>query len=183
MSRLFSAILVLIAIGLFFGYTQPTFNGAVAMHKQKIQDYDSALLAADRFKMKEQQLAAERAAMPAEQVDRLNVLLPDGVDNVQLILDLNALANNSGMRLGDFDITLPTETGAVSQNSFALASENPVDSIDLTMTGTGSYVAFRTFLAGLENSLRPLDLINLELTNSPTGVYSYGMTVRLYWLR
>lgn len=187
MSRLFPVLALLVAIGLFFGYISPTYQGPIAALKEEIKNYDSALDAAERFKTNVAQLAASRAEIPSEQLDRLETLLPDGVDNVQLILDLNALAAQSGMRLENFDTavtpgTAGGENGPMEGTDF-LISEEPIDSIDLTMTGTGTYAAFRAFLAGIENSLRPLDLVGLTVGTTDTGVYTYDITIRLYWLR
>ncbi|HEX5774948.1 MAG TPA: hypothetical protein VFY28_03255 [Candidatus Paceibacterota bacterium] len=186
MSRLFPILALLVAIGLFFGYISPTYEGPVTTLKNEIRDFNNALAAAARFKQKEAQLAAARAELPAEKVERLEALLPDGVDNVQLILDLNALAARSGMRLGDFETSLTSADGtdgAQANGGVLLETEGPVDSLDLTMTGTGTYAAFRAFLSGLESSLRPLDIVGLQVTPTETGVYTYDITTRIYWLR
>lgn len=182
MSRLFPVFALLIAVGLFFGYISPTYNGTITENQAAIERFDSALDAAQRFQTKEGELSAARNAISPEALTRLDAFLPDGVDNVQLILDLDALADRSGMRLSDFDTSVPSEAAA-STDSFALAQEDPIDSLNLTMTGTGTYSAFRTFLAGIEQSLRPLDIVAVDVVSSATGVYSYDITLRLYWLR
>jgi len=140
----------------------------------------------------------------------LEAFRPDGVDNVQLILDLDALAARSGVTLSNFDVsgqgdgeqTGPaaggTTTGAAGTpagatpagnsagslgGGLSLSAGTPVDSIELTLTATGSYNAFRRFLGGIEQSLRPLDVVSLKVEPGETGVYNYDMTIRLYWLR
>ncbi len=183
MSRLVPIIAILIAIGLFFGYINPTFKGSIAANQAQIQSFDSALSAAKRFRDKEAELSIARNAIPPDQLKRLEAFLPDGVDNVQLILDLDALAARSGMRLSNFDTSDPGDEVTSVEGGFTVAAENPVDSIDLTMNATGSYAALRTFLAGIEQSLRPLDVVAIQVVPSPTGVYSYDLTLRLYWLR
>ncbi|MEK9184234.1 MAG: hypothetical protein AAB892_00710 [Patescibacteria group bacterium] len=184
MSRLIPVIGILLAIGLFFGYINPTLTGPIAVAKQQIQDYDSALAAADRFRQKEAQLSQERSNIPPESLARLEAFLPDGVDNVQLILDLDALATRSGIQLGNFDTTeVAVDAANDAADGVITPSDHPVDSIELTMSGKGTYAAFRTFLDNVEVSLRPLDLIALDVQTTETGVYTYNMTFRLYWLR
>lgn len=193
MQRLLPFIALLVAIGLFFLYVRPTYSGVIADTKQKIASYDSALAAADRFNQKEAQLTQAKAKISPDSLARLNEFLPDGVDNVQLILDLDALAARSGMTLSNFDIqnqdtsgntsTAQGPSGTIPQTGLSLSANTPVDSLDLTFKGTGTYASFRTFLAGMENSLRPLDVMNLNVQESGTGVYQYDMTVRIYWLR
>lgn len=180
--RLIPILLILIAIGLFFGYVNPTYSGHVAELKGEIRSYDDALKAAQAFSDKEDQILAERGQIPTEGLVRLESFLPDGVDNVQLILDLNALAGRSGLTLSDFDVAA-SSLGGGSSDRLPLEAEGPVESLDLTLSATGTYASFKTFLTGVEWSLRPLDLVELDIDDSATGVYTYRMKFRLYWLR
>jgi hypothetical protein len=188
MNRLLPFVFILVAVGIFFGYVQPTWSGEIAQRKAEIASYDSALEAAARFADKEAELERLRNEIPQEQLARLNTFLPDSVDNVQLILDLNSLADRAGLKLSDF-----TTASAVNESSSATASDSGdgslgtrnqlVDSLTLSVTAEGSYDAFRSFIAGAEQSLRPLDITEITLENSDTGVYKYEMTLKFYWLR
>jgi hypothetical protein len=188
MERLLPILLILIAIGLFFGYTQPTYTGSIAQLSAQVKSYDSALAAANAFKAKEAELETEQQAVSPTDRARLESFLPDGVDNVQLILDLNALATRSGIKLSDFTTDMPDTTQTApapttSGNGIALTTGGPTDSLNVSVTGIGSYKSFRTFLAGIESSLRPLDLESLSVSDSDSGVYSYNMRFRIYWLK
>jgi hypothetical protein len=200
MSRILPLLSIVIAIGLFFGYINPTRTGSIASTKAQIDSYESALDAAERFKQKESELIVARANIPSDGLARLESFLPDGVDNVQVILDLNALAARSGIRLSDFEATQNTTEGGVGNTAgtpiatgaaapglggsdISLTGSEPVESLDITLSATGSYASFRAFLEGIEQSLRLLDVINVTVTDSETGVYTYEMTIRLYWLR
>lgn len=202
-SRIVPILLVIGAIGLFIGYTQPTYGGSVTALKDEISTLDSALMAAEQFKQKEAQLTQQRNAISGEQLARLESFLPDSVDNVQLIVDLNSLAARSGVQLSEFNIAggetesdtassartsdapLTAAPGAMAMqsNTLALESSESTESLELSVSATGSYAAFRTFLTGVEQSLRPLDVIELSVQDSETGVYTYDITFRLYWLR
>lgn len=181
--RLLPFVTILIAIGIFFGYINPTYTGEVARLRAEIESYDNALKAAADFKDKQNELKEERAKISDSDIERLEAYLPDGVDNVQLILDLDALANRSGVKLSDFEIDVPdgSEEGG-GPAGLPLAAET-VESITLGVSATGTYPSFRTFLEGVEKSLRPLDLVALEITDSETGVYTYNMIFAIYWLR
>lgn len=201
MQRLLPLIILVFAIALFFLYVKPTYSGSISATRAQIASYDDALAAAKRFQQKEAQLTQERAQIPSDSLARLSEFLPDGVDNVQLILDLDALAARSGVTLSDFSTAGNSSTAATAaptnstpplpsngaiptlgqQNG--LQANMPTDSINLTFKATGSYSAFRSFLSGMENSLRQMDVTDLQVTQSNTGVYSYAVTVRIYWLR
>lgn len=191
-ARLLPLALVIGAIAIIFGYVQPTNNGSVAMLKTQIASLDTALAAARDFKNKEIELTRQRAALPQDQLARLAAYLPDNVDNVQLIVDMNALAARSGIVLSGFNISGGTQNGGTStgdesvsdgNGALALNTGDPVESIELSVTATGSYNAFRTFLTGVESSLRQLDVVELSVQSSETGVYTYNITTRLYWLQ
>lgn len=196
-SRLFPVIALILAIGLFFGYINPTRTGSIAETSAQIDSYESALAAAERFKEKENELIRAQANIPQDKLERLRTFLPDGVNNVQIILDLNSLAARSGIRLSDFDIAGDTATGGGSSaptaqapvvestptTGLGLASESAIDSLEITVSATGTYASFRTFLEGIERSLRLLDVVSVSVKDSETGVYTYDMTIRLYWLR
>jgi len=184
MSRLIPVAAILIALGLFFGYINPTITGPIAETKQKIKEYENALAAAKRFSEKLDQLDTERKAIPAESIVRLESLLPNGVDNVQLILDIDGLASRTGLVLSDFSTTEPEDREEQTISSgIQISNQAAVDSIELSTSAVGTYSEFRTFLASAEHSLRPLDLINLSVSTGEKGNYVYDMTFRLYWLR
>lgn len=188
MNRILALIFVLIAIGLFFGYIQPTWSGDIAATKSQIASYDSALLAASRFSTNEAALEQKRNQIPADKIDRLNAFLPDSVDNVQLILDLNALATRSGVTISDFTTGDTPNDGSSNSGQTAQggltgnASASAIDSLTLSVSAVGSYDAFRAFLSGIEQSLRPLDVEVITISDSETGVYTYDMTLKFYWL-
>lgn len=189
MNRLLPFIFILLAIVLFFGYIRPTWNGSIAQAKSDIDSYDAALTAASNFSANEAALEQQRDAIPGDQLNRLNAFLPDSVDNVQLILDLNALAIRSGILLSNFTMAtqpnIPLPTGDVtdeSQGTNVSGSNSLVDYLTLSVAATGTYGGFRAFLAGAEQSLRPLDIVNINVSDSDTGVYTYAVTFKFYWL-
>jgi Tfp pilus assembly protein PilO len=187
-SRIIPVIFIIAAVALFLVYVQPTYSGSIAMLSTEIKDLDTALDAARSFKDKEVALTQERNSLSAEQLTRLEAFLPDSVDNVQLIVDLNSLAARSGVTLSDFSIEGDSAAGddtapVAEETTLALDSGEPTDTLELSVAATGSYEAFRTFLAGVEQSLRPLDIIELTVEDSETGVYTYDITFRIYWLR
>ncbi len=179
-SRIIPLLLLLIAIGLFLGYVHPTYTGNIASLSAEIKSYDNALAAAAAFKQKEEDVRKELADIPPDALSRIESFLPDGVDNVQLILDLNALANRTGMRLDDFNIEVPKEDTEVGR--LVPDTGGAIEMLEISVSGLGSYSAFLSFLEGVEWSLRPLDLVEVNISDSDTGIYLYAMTFRIYWL-
>jgi hypothetical protein len=189
-SRILPIVALFAAVGIFFGYVNPAWSGTIADTKAAIALDDQTLAAADEYARKQDALATARAAIDPANLTRLSVLLPDSVDNVGLILDLNALAARSKLSLSNVDV-ITTNSGAnkgASSNATApgtspLGDQNPVGSVNLSLSAVGTYSALQSFLSGIERSARLLDVQDLVVRGSDTGVYAYQMILRLYWLR
>lgn len=178
-SRILPVVAVIIAALVFFGYTNPTYSGKITQTRAEIAADNNALDAAAAYSAKQNQLAAAKNALDPKALDRVEAFLPDSVDNVGLILDLDALASRSGLSLTSIDVA-QDDAGAVVP---ADAARTPVSSVDLSISALGTYGSFRSFLSGIESSARLLDVRDLVVKGSDTGVYTYQLTVRLYWLR
>ncbi|MDO8566855.1 MAG: hypothetical protein Q7R58_01740 [bacterium] len=185
-SRILPALALMLAVGIFFVYVKPTWSGPLKETKEAIANIEKALIAADEYKKRQNELASARNAIDPENLDRLSVFLPDSVDNVGLILDINALAARSGLALADIDVVMNDKnvtSGAPASGAPQAARGNPVGSVNLSLSAVGTYSALQAFLTGIEKSARLLDVQDITVKGSDTGVYNYQMAIRLYWLR
>jgi Tfp pilus assembly protein PilO len=177
----------MISVGIFFAYVNPTWSGSITTTKLAIASNTEALAAAGQYRAREDELAAQRDSIDPANLARLAVFLPDSVDNVGLILDINALAARSGLALSNVDVAANKSAAAAPTTDPNIApstsSDNAVGSIDLSLSAIGTYTALHAFLVGIEKSARLLDVRDIAVTGSDTGVYTYKMTIRLYWLR
>jgi Tfp pilus assembly protein PilO len=181
-SRVLPLLAILIAGGIFFAYINPAWTGSIAETKAAIASDNQALQAASQYAAQQNQLAAARDAVDPSDLARLNALLPSSVDNVGLILDLNALAARSGLALSNIDVVMSSPDTGVG-GALPASGASPTGSVDLSLSAVGTYPALQAFLAGVERSQRLLDVRDLMVKGSDTGVYSYKMSLRFYWLR
>ncbi len=189
-SRILPSLALMLAVGIFFGYIKPAWSGPLAETKAAIKTNEQALAAADEYKAKQNTLASARNAIDPENLAKISTFLPDSVDNVGLILDINALAARSGLSLSNIDVVANDASGTkintkapASASALPVARTNLIGSVDLSLSAIGSYTALQSFLAGVERSARLLDVRDIVVKGSDTGVYTYQMTLRLYWLR
>ena len=178
------AVVLFIAAGaVFFTYTQPTYDSLQSARAQS-DEYDQALTKAAELQQLKQTLLSQYNAFNPADLDRLQKMLPDSVDNIRLILDLDNMAEAYGMALQNVVISAPsTPTGAVSTTG-----GTKYDSLILQFTTHGTYSQFKQFLGDLQQSLRIVDLVNLSIQPDATQsggepTFAYGMTIRTYWLR
>jgi Tfp pilus assembly protein PilO len=176
MSQFLPLISFAIALSILFGYVTPTWSGSIREAKAGIARSEAGLAAAKQYTAQQNGLASSRNQIDQAMLARLETLLPNSVDNVGLILDLNALATRSNLLLSNIDVA---ESGADDP----AASTNPYGSIELSLSAAGAYSAFQDFLLSVERSARLLDVRQVSVEGSNTGVYQYRMTVRLYWLK
>ncbi len=189
MTRIIIAIAGLAAAGaMFFGYTQPTYDTTRSMQAQNTQ-YDQALTKANELQQLKQTLLSRYNALDPVSLDRLQKLLPDHVDNVRLILDIDSLATKYGLGLENVEVGAPESSGNTKTIAGTIGAQSRVyDSLTLRFGTHGTYTSFSAFLRDLESGLRIVDVENLEITREqmlPTGTqsYRYSLTLRTYWLK
>jgi len=183
-SKILPILALMLSVGIFFAYVSPTWSGSIAATKAAISSDDQALAAAKEYGVRQNELASARDAIGPADLDRLAAFLPDSVDNVRLILNLNALAARAGLSLSNVDV-ISGASGSDNPSSGILSApaENPVGSVDLSLSALGTYPALQDFLRNIEKSQRLLDVQDLTVKGSNTGLYTYQMKIRLYWLR
>lgn len=187
MNRLVSIILILGAIGVFFGYVNPTYSENIKTLQSEIKSLDTALDTAGKFKAEQTRLIEEREKIDESDLDRVKKLLPDNVDNVQLILDADGIASESGVRISDIGIDESQKSGSDGGNAVGqgvlIQEEKAYESLLLSFTATATYSQFKNFLKDIEQSLRTLDVVEISFSESETGVYDFDVRVRVYWLK
>lgn len=183
--KILPLVALLAAAGIFFFYVSPTWSGPIAETKAAIALDDKALAAAEDYTKQQNTLASARNAIDPENLARLTKFLPDSVDNVGTILNLNALAARSGLSFANIDVVADVPSGEVMSLQSALPSSgvSPIGSVDLTVAAVGTYASLQSFLVGVERSARLLHIQDLIVKGSETGVYNYQMKLRLFWLR
>ncbi len=173
---------LIVATGIFFGYVRPTWSDTIGKINKTIASDDKALAAAHDYDARRNTLAKARNDIDPENLKRLETFLPDSVDNVGLVLDLNALAARSGLSISNIDVTNAADTRPGSSAAPA-KNTDPTSSIDLSLSAVGTYASLQSFLVGVEKSARLLDVRDITVKGSDTGVYTFLMKIRIFWLR
>ena len=185
-SRILPTLALMVSVGIFFVYVNSTWTGPIAATKAAMQSDEQALAAAKDYAAQEQELTDARDQIPAADLARLLVFLPDSVDNVRLILDLNALAAKSGVAISNIDVSKKPASSEATNTGISgipVTNTNVVDSVDMSLSAVGTYSALKTFLSGIEKSERLLDVKDISIKGSDTGVYTYQVKLGIYWLR
>lgn len=209
MKPIIAIVGVVLAGGMFFWYTKPAYDSVQEL-RANITQYDAALDKAAELQKLKQTLLSRFNTFDLVDLDRLQKLLPDHVDNVRLILDLDNLAGRHGLALQNVDVSSSQKQTAKSQTALGTigTSNQKYDSLTLTFGTTATYTEFVQFISDLESSLRIVDLVSLSIASgasagssaaNPTNpfpqgmkipaakptepLYTYNITLRTYWLK
>ena len=143
--------------------------------------YQDALNKSASLNKLRQDLTTKFNSISVEDKDRLDKMIPDSVDNIRLILDIDSIARVHGMRiLGTKIIQGPS---ADERNNPTIVDTKPYSSMGLSFSVTSSYDNFLNFLNDLEHSLRIVDITGIQIQPQRTGVYSFSVNLKTYWLK
>lgn len=172
-------VFLALAAAIFFWYIDPTYATVKTLLSQQ-NELGQALSRSRELQDVRDQLLSRYNTFPQTELDKLQKLLPDHIDNVRLILDLDSMAAKYGMRVRN--VASENDSSRAAAGDLG-ADDSPYESVILSFTVTGPYTTFRQFLTDLEQSLRLMDVVGLSFNAADTGIYDFTLRVKTYWLK
>jgi len=199
MTKILTSILALAVAGaVFFVYTQPAYNSVKDLQTQ-ITEYNAALDKARELQELKRSLLARYNTFGTDQLDRLARMLPDHVDNVRLVLDLDNMATRYGMAVQNVVISKKAEVEKTTTVIGAIGEQKQkYDSLTLEFSTRGTYTDFAQFIRDLEASLRIVEVDHVSITPETTAppldekgkplpqpepIYRFDISLRTFWLK
>jgi Tfp pilus assembly protein PilO len=181
MRLLIPGILIAAAIGLFAMFTNPAFQRVKAL-QVKSAELNGALDNAKELVAERDRLNKKLLAFEQDKLDKVKAALPDNVDNIRLIIDINNVAARHGLSLRNVQLGTLSD-GKTARSALAVGtSGEAVGSVEVGFSLTADYESFLAFVYDLEHSLRILDIEKITLKPEQAGRYAYDFTIRTYWL-
>lgn len=188
-------ILIGIAIAGFFMFTIPTYE-EISVLKADVDSYNEALNNSKALENERDKLTSKYNAISKDDLSKLQKLLPDNIDNIRLILEIEKIASPYSMVLKDVkyntdesDKTTSALSGGVQGGLAETASQRDYRILNMEFSVTGTYNNFLNFTKDLESNLRIIDISavtfasNPDFKLSPAGVYTYKFNIKTYWLK
>lgn len=192
MGKLITIIALLaVSVASFVMYVRPTYDHVTTI-KEKIARLDEALSKTRNIRRIRESLSSRFAEFSEENLARLQKMLPDHVDNVRLVLDMDGVASQYGMRLKNVSVQKSEQTSASNTSEEDLvigsadAKEGSYQSLVLQFNVEATYEEFIQFLQDLESSLRIVDLTSFSMNavgESDELKYAFNLALRTYWLK
>ncbi|MEI6305065.1 MAG: hypothetical protein WCP09_03580 [Candidatus Taylorbacteria bacterium] len=197
--NIIATILVVLAVGIYFTVTKTMLDEAKAIQVVNAQ-YTTAMNSADQLIKVRDQVLKDYNNLSTEDRERLNKMLPNTVDNIRLVIDLNNVAQQHGFSLKNIRATAasagsaakggsspstltPTQQINMNNNSNTNIAAPVLDTVSVSFSLSAPYLQFINFMQSLEANLRVMDLTHMTMTANDTGTYDYSVEFRTYWLR
>lgn len=187
--------IIVAALLLGFFYIQPTFE-AIGEIQDEIFVYKDSADKATEVNSQLNQLLGEIDSLRQSDVLALETYLPTAVGRLQVMYDVETLAQRSGLTIAEI-FTLETEdVGGLQaedianldidpEEQAALLSLQQVEHVDTQVTVRGSYTNLKRFLDSLAANQYPLEVVSLEFSSESeveqvVGPQSYTLVLRSY---
>lgn len=177
---------ILAALAIFFLYVQPLY-GDIRAIQDETNEYRQAVERANEFNNLLSNLIAQRNSFSAREMERLETVVPDSVDVVSLLVDVEAMAASHGMSIGGIDVAdeqtfaEPNESQSTQKSNTAI-SYGDFAMQDVSFQLIGTYEQMRSMLEDMERSLVLMDIVDLTFEIGEGDLLQFDVTVRLYAL-
>jgi len=202
MKSLLPISIIIAAIALFFLLTNPLYKDTQLL-KTDVATYNKALDNSTQLQKEKDSLLEKYRNISETDRKRLDTFLPDNVNNIKFVLEIEQIANLHGMPLKDIKFVENKNTTDTNKNIVGnmVVQKNGLNNkaygiFTVEFTTEGKYSSFLIFLKDLERNLRLMDIksLSFEVPSTPKGgakvasginpdIYSYKLDVDTYWLK
>lgn len=173
--------LIIISIGLLFFFVNPAYS-RIDVVRQSSSAYSSALSKSRELQELRDSLLAEYNTFSASNIERLKKMLPDHVDNVRLIIEIDGIASQYGMTIRDVALASEADSKDKDDRSIFEAISSNRKEMSLGFTVVAPYESFLKFLRDVEKNLRIVDIESVKFSSSDADLYEYTIILKTYWL-
>lgn len=170
-------ILIGISVTVFFAFTNPIY-GDISKLRAQAESYNAALSNSKELENQRDNLTVKKNAISTEDLNKLQKLLPENIDNIRLILEIEQIALPYGMVLKNVKYSTTDEkekdtgspvVGSIQGVGAAQSSPKDYGIWDLEFSTAGTYSNFLNFTRDLEKNLRIVDISSIQFSSAATG--------------
>ncbi|HBB56461.1 TPA: hypothetical protein DEW47_01925 [Patescibacteria group bacterium] len=166
---------------IFFGETKGMY-GEIKIKTEESAVLDNALVVSRQVKSARDNLLAQYNQISQIDIDRLNIMLPAQPESVKIILQIDNMLRRKGMVLKSIDIKNQEKSSEDKVAAVAAGVNSDMFStLPLTISVSGTYGAFYSFVKDVEQSLRLMDIKKVNFSVSDSDVYNFNIEAAAYW--
>lgn len=191
MKFLLPVILVIISGALFLLWIDPTYKDIQVILNEN-QGYVDAIEKVKEVREKREEVQEIRNTISRSQEERLEKILPTRIKNIDLILDVNNIADINGMNISGIRINDQSETNS-GERAEIETNDAGYQTVSFAFSVVATYDTFKEFLEDLSLSLRVIDVTNVSITPinnnsiaeegqaSVIDLYRFDVGIDTYW--
>jgi Tfp pilus assembly protein PilO len=183
MKSLTSLFLIAISVGLFYLHIDPRYQTVQQLQIQQEQ-YQDALDKASELSVVKDELLTKYNNLPQEDLQKLSRIVPDKVNSVKLITDINEVGAKYGIPIESIKVVEEqVDNGAQIVDEISL---KPYVTTAISFKFSASYRDLVSFLKDLEKSLQIIDISSVKFglaKDDKSQLYDYDVVINTYWLR
>jgi dsDNA-binding SOS-regulon protein len=191
MKILFNILLIGAAVGIFFmpKYGISAKYSDIKIVNIEVEEYDKANDSAKKLTEKRDELTNTFNSFSDSQKARLVTFLPDNIDPIRFILEMEGVGKKLGMPIKNARYS---QTKVLSNPDQKLSDTESTHGVfTFEFSTEGSYDNFIRLLGQLESSLRLIDVTNITISsaavantqNAPADFFTYQVKLQTYWLK
>jgi Tfp pilus assembly protein PilO len=183
MKSLTPILLIGVSVGLFYLYIDPQYTAVKELSAQKVE-YVNALEKARDLQNVRDELLTRYNALPKENIAKLERLIPDNLNTVKLVADIDSVAGKYGIPIRAVKVT--EEMVDESQRISTEFVEKPYKVTTISMKAAATFESLLPFLQDLEKSLQLIDVRSVTFTADDglnNGINDYDISIVTYSLR
>jgi len=175
MKSLMPFIFIALSVGIFYVFVDPVYKQVQSV-QEEIDENNELIEFANRLRSERDELQKKYASIGQSDRDRLQKILPDTVDNVRLIIDMNNIAEFPyNIKLSNVNVQQKTTEGAKITNR----STGDYGTIGISFSLSARYDLMNRF----ETTMRLVDITSFSVSAGDGVFYNYNVSLDTYWLR
>jgi Tfp pilus assembly protein PilO len=190
MFKLTPIIFLIASVGIFFFFIDPQYKEVKEMLSEKNKN-QITLSDADKLDKRMREIQSQFNSFSDEEKELLRKILPDQVDNVRLIQEIDNLAAKDGLIVKDIGVVGTSATDEPNTSTGSNRNQNLINTnansrfgtITLSFSITAPYPVFKSFMNELEESLRLVDIKKFSVKTGESDFYDFSVTLNTYWSR
>lgn len=180
--KLLNSLLAIASFALYYLFINPLYTGVgsvwqpeqgVGALRTKSAQYDTTIAQVQSLSVQARALQKQYSNISPETIQKMDVMVPDQVDPVRLMSEINTIANEAGFVLGDL---------TVSENQ---VTKDGRGSYLISFSVTTSYTRFKELMRNYETSMRLFTIksINFSAPAKPGETVAFQVKLETFYMK
>lgn len=178
MKIIITIVLFAAAIVLIFWAARPLWSDIQGLRAEQAAVSDALARLSDLRGLRDELLKTYNS-VPKSKLDRLNDFLPPKPDSGNILVMLEKLTRDRGIRLRRAEFA--KDLGQQSSQGVIKRNDAPYGQIVYNFTVSSSYESFRSFLEALEKNLRIVDVTDITFTGGAANLFEFTLKAKSYY--